>query len=354
MALPAFFIWNAATIDPRLPAVATYTPADVPGLSYPLTGALAAAYANPLGAVQSGLAPAIVSRFAIDPNRKDPYTVSWNLTFERQLGANLMAQASYVGTRFNHAPNNIAMNLVNPATKLRLDPTIGEIDFSTNGGRRWYDGLQLVVRKRLSHGLAVNGTYTFSHTDTCGGEDAFGPTVVQDWDNIAASCGTSGLELRHVLVVDYSYELPWGFMLGGFTQSRSGLPANLVTGRDIRGNGFPNTQRPDFAGGSLYADDQTYLNWYNKASFSNPAAGTFGNIGYMAARGPGSVTMNVSLMKKIPLPGTQRVQLRADIFNALNHVNFSNPDSNINSPTFGRITAADTPRQIQLSVRYQF
>jgi hypothetical protein len=46
--------------------------------------------------------------------------------------------------------------------------------------------------------------------------------------------------------------------------------------------------------------------------------------------------------------------VRADIFNLLNHVNFSNPDSNINSPTFGRITAADIPRQIQLSVRYQF
>jgi hypothetical protein len=153
------------------------------------------------------------------------------------------------------------------------------IDFSTNGGRRWYDGLQLSARKRLSHGLALNGNYTLSHTDQCGGEDAFGPTVVQDWDNIAASCGTSGLEVRHALVVDYSYELPWGFTLGGITQARSGLPANLVTGRDIRGNGFPSTQRPDLSGGSLYANDQTYLNWYNKAAFANPAAGTFGNIG---------------------------------------------------------------------------
>ena len=354
IALPPFFIWNAATIDPKLPASATYTPADVPGLSYPLSGPLAAAYANPLLAVQAGLAPAVVSRFAIDPNRRDPYTVSWNLTAERQLGADVMVQASYVGTRFTHAPNNVAMNLINPGTKLRLDPTIGEIDLSTNGGRRWYDGLQLAVRKRLSHGLAVNGNYTFSHTDQCGGEDAFGPTVVQDWDNIAASCGTSALEVHHMLVVDYSYELPWGFTLGGFTQARSGLPANLVTGRDLRGNGFPNTQRPNFAGGSLYADDQTYLNWYNKAAFSNPAAGTFGNLGYDAARGPAFVTVNVSLMKRLAIQGAQHIQLRADIFNLLNHVNFSNPDSNINSPTFGRIAAADIPRQIQLSVRYQF
>jgi hypothetical protein len=354
MALPPFFIWNAATIDPKLPAVATYTPTDVPGLSYPLSGALAAAYANPLLAVQNGLAPAVVSRFAIDPNRKDPYTLAWNLTLERQVGAGLMAQASYVGTRFNHAPNNIAMNLINPATRQRLVPSIGEIDFSTNGGRRWYDGLQLALRHPQRHGLAFNANYTWSHTDTCGGEDAFGPTIVQDWDDIAASCGTSGLEIRHVFVADYSYELPWGFTLGGITQARSGLPANLVTGRDNRGNGFPNTQRPNFSGGSLYADDRTYLHWYNVSAFSNPAAGTFGSLGYMAARGPAALTFNVSLMKKIALQRGQAVQLRADVFNLFNRVNLSNPDNNINSPTFGRITAADIPRQMQLSVRYQF
>jgi hypothetical protein len=74
----------------------------------------------------------------------------------------------------------------------------------------------------------------------------------------------------------------------------------------------------------------------------------------MTARGPAFVTVNVSLLKNVVLQRTQRLQVRADVFNLLNHVNFSNPDSNINSATFGRITAADVPRQIQLSVRYQF
>ena len=82
-----------------------------------------------------GPLPGEFREIAIDPNRPDPYTVTWNLTVERQLTADTMVQASYVGTRFTHAPNNIAMNLVNPATRLRLDPTIGEIDFSTNGVR---------------------------------------------------------------------------------------------------------------------------------------------------------------------------------------------------------------------------
>jgi hypothetical protein len=56
----------------------------------------------------------------------------------------------------------------------------------------------------------------------------------------------------------------------------------------------------------------------------------------------------------ISLQASQHLRVRADVFNLLNQVNFSNPDNNINSPTFGRITSADIPHQIQLSVRYRF
>jgi len=85
IALPPFFIWSAATISPLLPTSATYTPVDFPGLSYPLAGTLAAANANPLLAVQLGFAPPVVSRFVIDPNRRDAYTESASLTLQRQL-----------------------------------------------------------------------------------------------------------------------------------------------------------------------------------------------------------------------------------------------------------------------------
>ena len=81
--------------------------------------------------------------------------MSWNLTFERQLGRDLLAQVSYVGTRGVHMPNNLVMNLVDPATRQRLDPTIGEIDLSTDSGKRFYDAIQVALRRRLRAAFAL-------------------------------------------------------------------------------------------------------------------------------------------------------------------------------------------------------
>jgi outer membrane receptor protein involved in Fe transport len=368
IALPPFFIWSAATISPLLPATATYTPVDFPGLSYPLSGALAAANTNPLLAVQLGFAPAVVSRFVIDPNRRDAYTESLNLTLERQLTRNLVLQTSYVGTRTLKSQGSRALNLIDPITHVRPVPSVGQVSYSDNSDRRNYNSLQVSVRKRFSHGLSAAANYTWSHLIIYGNEDAFGPGAVQDWNNIAGSRGTSNLDLRHLFVLDYTWEMPhwswtsqgWtkaaldGWTLSGITTMRSGLAVNLLTGRDNRGNGFPSTQRPNYLGGSIYATNQSVSQWFNVAAFVNPAAGTFGNLGYNIANGPIKVGVDVALSKSFLVWHEHRLQFRADAFNLPNRANFSNPDGNINSPTFGQITAADNPRQMQLSLRYQF
>ena len=366
--LPPFFIWNAATIDPRLPATASYTPVDVPGLSFPLSGALLAAYQNPLGAVAAALAPAVVSRFVVDPNRHDSYSLTANLTVERQLSSNLLLQTSFVATRHLHSPEARALNLVNPATGKRIDATIGEIDLSESAGRRNYNALQVSLRKRFSYGLTGNVNYTWSHTIVYAGDDAFGPNAVQNWSDIASSRGSSSLDLRHTLVIDASWQIPagrsaaggWsrallrGWGLSSIVQMRSGIPVNLVTGRDIFGNGYPSTQRPNYVGGSIYSANQGVTSWFTPAAFANPAPGTFGNIGYDAGNGPIRLQIDMAVARQFTLWHEHSLQFRLDAFNLPNRANFFNPDNNINSATFGRITSADNPRQVQLSLRYRF
>jgi hypothetical protein len=368
VAVPPFFIWNTATIDPRLPVSATYTPVDAPGLAYPLSGRLLAAYQDPFVAVAQGLAPAIVTRTVVDPARRDPLTRSWNLTVERQFGDTLAVEAGYVGTRTVHALNSVALNLIDPATKVRPDPSIGQINLSTSSGRRDYDALQLALRKRLGRGLAANVSYTLSRSTMCGGEDSFGPSGVQNWADPEHECGRNNLDVPHALETDISYQIPtaawardglWRPVLGGWSVSgmllvRSGYPVNILTGRDIRGNGLSGTQRADYVGGSLYPSDQTYLNWFNKDAFANPAAGQFGTIAYNAARGPAFAGLNASVAKAVALASRHALTIRLDVFNVLNRVNFLFPDANINSATFGRITATESPRQAQVSLRYQF
>jgi hypothetical protein len=260
------------------------------------------------------------------------------------------------------------LNLIDPATKLRTVPSIGEITLSENSARRNYNGLQVALRKRFSRGFVAGANYTWSHLITYGGEDSFGSAPVQDPNNIAGSRSSGNADLRHLFLFDASWEIPTGrigsaalrkAVLGGWTlssitQLRSGIPINFTTGRDNRGNGFPSTQRPNYLGGPIYADNQSIASWFNKATFANPAAGSFGNIGRNIANGPILVGVDVALAKSWAVREGHFVQFRADAFNLPNRANFSNPDSNINSPTFGRITAAGPPRQLQFSIRYRF
>jgi hypothetical protein len=61
-----------------------------------------------------------------------------------------------------------------------------------------------------------------------------------------------------------------------------------------------------------------------------------------------------SLRKNVHLAGHVRLNLRVDAFNVLNRVNFNNPAVRQDQATFGTITAARPPRQMQFSVRLEF
>lgn len=368
IALPPFFIWNGATIDPSIPASATYTPSAALNISYPLTGRLAAANANPSLAASSGLAPATVSRSTIEQNERTPYTYNFNLTAEQALGANTLFQVGYVGSRSFKQPGAQALNLINPATGLRPNPAVGEIDLTTGIDRRNYNSLQTTLRRRFQHGLSFSANYTWAKLIIYGNEDAFGPGAVQDWDNPAGSRGPGALDVRHAVAIDTTWNVPIGGLnrysvakavLGGWALTnidlmRSGYPVNFLTGQDIRGNGFPNTQRPNYNGAPIAPVNKSVTNWFNKAAFSNPAKGTFGNVGYDAGRGPARIQVDLGIQRQFNLTERYYFAFRGEAFNLPNRVNYFLPDNNINSATFGQITSADNPRQLQLSLRFGF
>ena len=75
-------------------------------------------------------------------------------------------------------------------------------------------------------------------------------------------------------------------------------------------------------------------------------------------RGPKAVVTDLSMVKNIPIGGTVRLQIRAEIFNAFNNVNYGNPNAVFGSATFGRISATNIAypnmRQIQLGAKLTF
>ena len=71
-------------------------------------------------------------------------------------------------------------------------------------------------------------------------------------------------------------------------------------------------------------------------------------------RGPGIENVDLSLFKDFPISETKRVQFRAECFNLLNHPNFGLPENDLQSPAFGQILQAGSPRLLQLAIKLIF
>jgi hypothetical protein len=208
--------------------------------------------------------------------------------------------------------------------------------------------------------------------------------VIPDAYDASELWGPSGSDRRHVAVFNVIYELPFmreqtsfrNKMLGGWqismvSQLSTGTPFSVTTGDDFAGvgtgsgaqfwrvNGDPHWDDVKFSEGA--ADSNFYFRPFTDMSartgpiFTRPANGTFvkdrvRNILY----NPGFQNWNLALFKNFGITENQRIQFRAEGYNFINHPNWSNPDANPNSNTFGKVTSKTSERQLQLSLRYTF
>jgi hypothetical protein len=100
---------------------------------------------------------------------------------------------------------------------------------------------------------------------------------------------------------------------------------------------------------------RTLTSWFNRAAFAQPAAGTLGDLPRNAVVGPAYWNVDLAVSKLIAVGGTQRLELRLESFNLLNHFNWGDPVVNFNAGTFGRITTqAGSPRIMQFGIKYDF
>jgi hypothetical protein len=99
--------------------------------------------------------------------------------------------------------------------------------------------------------------------------------------------------------------------------------------------------------------------YLTSAAFAQSATGTFGNLGHNVVIGPGRVNINAALVRTFALTERFKLEARWEAFNAINHVNYANPATNLSSSTFGKITSTlsgtgGDPRIQQVSMRLHF
>jgi hypothetical protein len=335
--------------------------ADTPGLRYPL---------DPF-ALDPAKFTAPISRLLVDPHHRTSYSEQWSFDYQREITRDLAFTVGYAG---NRGIKFVQVNFLNQiaANGRRPVPSIGQIRYETNDGSSVYHGLQTSLRKRYSHGLTFAAHYTYGKAITNGGGSEEGINDIQDPDNIRGSRSRTTLSLAHVASINYGYELPlhllsWsnsgagkvllrGWSVNGITSLRTGFPLNIVSGRDNFGSGQAGGQRPNYVGGDLRGGTDDYRtsnlhNYINRATVVPNARGQYGNLGAWILTGPGVAICDFSLFKTTAIRERVRVQFRAEFFNLFNRVNFSNPSTNLNAGTFGRITGAAAPREVQLGLK---
>ncbi len=148
-----------------------------------------------------------------------------------------------------------------------------------------------------------------------------------------------------------------GWQVNGITTFRSGRTFSVQLNFDNQNDGqrSPN-QRPDAIRDAQPSGfNGTSAQWFDTSAFAVPAPYTYGNLGRNTLIGPRLQTWDFGLFKNIRLTEKTRFQFRAELFNAFNDVNFSNPSATFGNSDFGQISSTATQqRQIQFGLKYIF
>ena len=135
---------------------------------------------------------------------------------------------------------------------------------------------------------------------------------------------------------------------------QSGMPLAVTQSNSLGYAGFT-TQRPNLVGDpTLPADQRTPAHWFNTSAFALANQFTIGSASRNPVRGPSYRDVDLAVMRRVGLTGERAIELRLEVFNLLNAVNFGAPAMQFGPASFGTITTALDPRVVQLAAKFWF
>ena len=344
----------------------------------------------------------LIDTFAIEYNPKSTYVAQYNVNVQRSISSRVVVTAGYVGSHGVHlwresdfntayalnAEDTLYAPVANP---IRRNANFANIRLKVADGESFYNAGLFGMQAQVGAGSRVQVSYTYStsmddQSSSLGrNEFANGQARTVDPYNKELNRGRSDFDIRHNLSVAFTYDIPFGggrrhgttapavvrTLLGGWQVSgiltaQSGIPVSpIYTFDQDRDATTDNEQRPNWAPGVTSTTPVSPTQLFDPNVFVLPPIGSRGNVGRNVIDGPGLLTFDPAFVKSFVLGGSKRSgQLRIEMFNAFNRVNFAIPSiANLtifNSPTernttAGQITSTSTPaRQVQLALRLLF
>ncbi len=351
-------------------------------------------------------------------NQNIPYQINYSMDIQRVLPADYVVTAAYAGNEgvhlmvpiyWNQIPDSglalgatLRTTVANPFYGVITDPTstlsLSTLTYeqllrpfpqfstveqlNTGAGHSTYNAGQLTVEHRAKDGLSVIFAYTFSKAlDNVGEMTSVAGTYAGFQNLHCPRCDKSRSDQDETHVVRWStrYELPFGSQKPLLNR---GFISPIVGGWAVSGIYTFDTGRPltvsatnysySFDGGS-FRPNTTGLSgkvpggpqfkvggqYFNPAAFVQPANYTFGTASRHLAdiNNPNSWNLDAMVEKDTHLSEKYVVAFRAEAFNALNNVIFSGPTTSVSSASFGTIASlsqSNTPRNVQVSLRFTF
>jgi hypothetical protein len=373
-------------------------------------------FADIAAAASSGfLSPSTVYSVSSTPHQQQVY--NFNMSVERRIGSNIFS-AGYTGSLGRHLLDQRNINAVppgasfyqtiNPQNKnpqsasalstnfLRPYSAYGDIDLREFASNSNYHALLMSFQHRLSHGLNLGGSYTWSKALDV--SDAYSQAVDPFLPARSRNYGPAYFNRAHVFTANFLYILPkpgkmtrfkplgWvsdNWQLSGVVRMLTGAPItpgySLITGinaptgtpSDNSTTGTPPGIRmevlnpnaplsvrfappPEPAGQASVANAGPWLS-------ASPLP-QFGNLGQNTLTGPGTNNWDLSLYRVIPFNERVKSMLRIETYNTFNHTQFSAINSTAQFNTqmqqvntaFLLPTSARPARLIQLALRVTF
>jgi hypothetical protein len=339
---------------------------------------------------------------ALDYYVRQPRMLAGHVNLQREVLPRMVLSASYATSRGYNLVQAVEGNpaipqpladgtMFFPPGAARRNPHWESIDYRTTDGRSSYHALQLTATRRFSSGHNWQVSYTLGKAvDNTQGQtagDATNSSVFpQNPIDSRTDKGPADFDVRHVLAMNMTWDLPLGESLNGVAAAfargwqfsaigllRSGIPFSpaiqMQSNWSRSGNIAPGAEeRPNLRSGTSVDQIVTggVEQYFDPSAFELQARGYLGNAGRNMLRGPGLFTVDCALVKRTGwhrLGANGEIELRIEAFNVFNRANFGLPNRVVFSPsegeaplsTAGRITTTVTDaRQVQLGMKIRF
>jgi Carboxypeptidase regulatory-like domain/TonB dependent receptor-like, beta-barrel len=360
--------------------------------SFPSFPAYSPTSTTTIYSVASGFQPAVIQQFSLNA--------------QSELHDGWLLETGYVGTRGTHLVRQRSLNQALPASTndpirgvtsstfanipLRV-PILGvppdSLQEMESEGNSWYNGLEMSLTKRLSHRLQFLASYTFSKALDSDGSDINSTSsgnalTLGDQNSSRQRWGRASFDRTHRFVFSTTWTLPspargvsrailrdWSVAAIATIQSGSALTIAQTNATNLFGISGDRAQLSGTCSKSQLVKGGTVKSklegYFNAGCFtSSPVIGadgigtSFGNSATGIVNGPGQANLDLAFSKAIVLNWPvekSSLQFRVEFFNALNHTQFANPDTNFTSPTFGVISSTAVNARVgQLALRFAF